>query len=50
MPAPSASALKLGGNYMRPGRARTGMSLYRSQYISNNAFTWDRPKNELRAV
>ena len=39
-----------GGNYMRPGRTRTGMSSYRSPYISFHTFTWDRPKNELRAV
>ena len=38
------------GNYMRPTRTRTGMSSYRSPYISFHAFTWDRPKNELRAV
>ena len=38
------------GNYMRPGRTQTGMSSYRSPYISFYAFTWDRPKSELRAV
>ena len=37
-----------GGNYMRPGRTQTGMSSYRSPHISIHAFTWDRPKSELR--
>ena len=27
---------------MRPGRTQTGMSSYRSPYISFYAFTWDR--------
>ena len=36
------------GNYMRPGRTQTGMSLYRSPYISFHVFTWDQPKRELR--
>ena len=40
--------IALGGNYMRPGRTQTGMSLYRSPYISFHAFTWDWPKSELR--
>ena len=34
----------------REGRTQTGMSSYRSPYISFHAFTWDRPKNELRPV
>ena len=34
----------------RVGRTQTGMSSYRSPYISFHAFTWDRPKNELRPV
>ena len=38
----------LGGNYMRPGRTQTGMSSYRSPYISFHVFTCDRPENELR--
>ena len=41
---------KLGGIYMKLGRTQTGMSSYRSPYISFHAFTWDRPKNELRPV
>ena len=36
------------GNYMRPERTQTGMSLYRSPYISFHVFTWDQPKCELR--
>ena len=36
--------------YMRPGRTQAGMSSYRSPHISFHAFTWDRPKNELRSV
>ena len=36
---------------MRPGLTQTGMSSYRSPYISFHAFyTWDRPRNELRPV
>ena len=35
---------------MKPGRTWTSISLYGSPYISFQAFTWDRPKNELRAV
>ena len=42
--------LELGGNYMRPGRTRTDMSRHHSPYTSFHAFTWDQPKNELRAV
>ena len=34
----------LRGNYMRPGRTQTGMSLYRPPYISFHSFTWDRPE------
>ena len=34
----------------RPGRTQTGISQYRSPYISFHAFTWDRPKNEFRPV
>ena len=41
---------KLGGNCMRPGLTQTGVSWYRSPYISFYAFTWDWPKNKLRAV
>ena len=41
---------KLGGNYMRPGLTQTGVSSYRTPYISFYAFTWDWPKNKLRAV
>ena len=33
---------------MRPGQTRSGMSSYRSPYITFHAFTCDRPKNELR--
>ena len=32
------------------GRTQTGRSSYQSPYISFHAFTWDRPKNELRPV
>ena len=32
---------------MRPGRTQTGMSSYRSPYISFHAFTCELPKNEL---
>ena len=32
------------------GRTQTGRSSYRSPYISFHAYTWDRPKNELRPV
>ena len=35
---------------MKPGRTWTSISSYGSPYISFQAFTWDRPKNELRAV
>ena len=35
---------------MRPGRTQAGMSSYQSPHISFHAFTWDRPKNELRSV
>ena len=37
----------LGGIYMRPGRTQTGMSSYRSPYISFHVFTCNRPKNEI---
>lgn len=37
-----------GGNYMRLGRTQTGMSSYRSPYMSFHAFTWNRPKSQLR--
>ena len=33
---------------MRLGRTQTGVSSYRSPYFSFHAFTWERPKNELR--
>ena len=32
---------------MRPGRTQTGMSSYRSLYISFHAFTWNRLKMNL---
>ena len=32
----------------RPGRTQTGVSSYRSPYISFHTFTWNRPKNEFR--
>ena len=35
---------------MRPGRTWTGMSSYRSPYISFHAFTWDRRKNDMKGV
>ena len=33
---------------MRPARTQSGVSSYRSPYISSPAFTLDRPNTELR--